>query len=517
MVRPTNPTIDRFADRISWITNNLDTDPIYLKFISPDNVGDNYVALAQALKLGTYAFQDNFDGARPVKKNLTKHTWNEALRSDRPSPVFIDWLCALYPDLTREWLLEPTYEKFEALGEEIEKARRRWLPAIKHFSDKRSQLCKSMMEWYGLDYFQTVGDNKIPLIAKPGWLRASPLELNNQTEDNVISAPTHATKFEVPILEGLLGNYSTYRGKEGYPARRTVFAKPQHNGEIFCAESVIVDDSGDFIGFKYGLGQYFDYLNTCEILGAELSDWVLRNPNTPMPDNFAFRGTPEDVFELTNRAAYPGINCLTIVKNYSNGPLKRGNYYLIHKRDDTQLQAQWSLHVAPAGGHQGLSGSSTIDDTRIFRTVVREFAEELFNMEDLVEQFEQWQEFEDHPDIKAIGNAFFWGRNPAAKAFLLGFGLDPVTTKPEVLCTIVIDWDVAKQNLRNPKFEFNWEFKSKRDQKTRTDWLPLNRPKMILDALGPRHRLEGRFLDPLPAGAACMLLTAKFWEQLGLP
>lgn len=54
---------------------------------------------------------------------------------------------------------------------------------------------------------------------------------------------------------------------------------------------------------------------------------------------------------------------------------------------------------------------ATIDDTRMIRTIIREFAEELFNKEELVKQFEQWRDFEAHKDIKPIGEAFFWGRN----------------------------------------------------------------------------------------------------------
>lgn len=514
--RPENRTVDGFADRISWITENLDTHPRYLKFISPDNVDDNYEALADALKLGTYSFEDNLEGRRPSKRTLTKRTWTDALKRERPSPVILDWLCTLYPDLTRNWLLTPTFEDFLSRGKKVEQARSRWLPAIKHFANKRAELCTQMMKWYGAENFQSIDGNIIPLIAKPGWLRDSPLKLDVDTEDSFTTAPAHAAKFKAPILEGLKGDYSTYRGKEGYPARRTVFAKPQHNGEIFCAESIKYDDTGNFAGFGYRLGRYFDYLNTCEILGTELSDWILQNPQSELPKDFPFRGAPADVFDLTNRAAYPGINCLTIVKNYANGPLKRNDYYLVHKRDDTQLQAQWSLHVAPAGGHQGFSKSATVHDTKIVRTVVREFAEELFNKEELVKQFEEWRDFEEHLDIKTIADTFFWGRNPAAKIYLLGFGLDPVTIKPEVLCTIVIDWDIARQNIENPKFEFNWEFQTGLKRATRTEWLPLDRSAMVLDATGPRHLLEDRYLDPLPAGAACLLLTAKFWKELGL-
>ena len=516
MPRPSNPKIIQFKERVAWITENLDTDPRFIKFISPDNTDDNFTALEYALQNGTYIFEDTLEGTRPIRRSFDRKGWTNALTSDRPSPVITDWLCVLYPDLTREQLFAPTFEEFVAFGGEIENARLRWLPAVRYFSDHRAELNQLMKNWYGARNFVSLAGNKIPLITKTGWIRKNPKRLTIESETEFISVPRHAIESKAPILEGLLGDYSTYRGKEGYPARRTVYAEPQHNGEIFCAESVVLDSKKQFCGFTYRLGRYFDYLNSCEILGAELSDWVLRNPNTPLPKRFSIRGSPEDIFDLTNRAAYPGINCLTIVKNYAHGPLKRGHYYLVHKRDDTQLQAQWSLHVAPAGGHQGFSKAATVDDTRIIRTIIREFAEELFNKEGLVKQFEQWQDFETHYDIKELAEAFFWGRNPAATVNLLGFGLDPVTTKPEVLCVMVIDWDIAKQNLSNPKFEFNWEFKTAGDSKSRIAWLPLNRESLILDALGPRHLLKDRYLEPLPAGAACMLLVANHWEKLNL-
>ncbi len=518
MSRKPNPQIVGFGERVQWIVDNLDPDPAYARFISEPS--DVYQALASAIDHGRYHLHSGFGDTAVRKTVITRRWWDEALRTDSVSPHFVHWLCDLFVDLDREHLLAPDMETFLRVGLPIKTVRRSWVEPAQFYSRERKALHAAAMAFYkdvqshDLDKSFAI---PFPLLVRPGWIRASPLMLAENTEAPFLEEPAEfRPPRHPPRLPGLSGAYSTYRGKLGFPKRRTVRLEPQHNGEIFCARNVVRDGEG-FVGFRYDLGLYFDYIDTCEVLGAELAKWAIDFDcdTQRLPPKFDLRGAPEDAYDIGNRAAYPGVNCLTIFLNYDEqGRRALGDWVLLHKRDETQLQAQNTLHVVPAGGHQAFAKGAQREDAAIWRTAVREFAEELFNKESLSKQSETWSDFVRHPDVARIKDLFFDGTDPAARMFLYGFGLDPITLKPEILCTIIIDW--AKVRPPRPALKFNWELQTPDPKVTRHQWVRLSRNGLIREATERRQSMGDRALDMLPAGAACLLLTAKHFARLGL-
>lgn len=509
MTQKPNPKIADFRMRVEWIVYNLDPDPTYRRFVS--EVNDAFFALEEAVEAGTFA-------TGPQERIPGKRTWETAINSDSVPSVYIEWLYTLYPDLVPAQLETETLEQFTAYGKEIQSHRERWRPAIRYFAERRSHLASIAKDFYRkVDHSQNlaIGELDFPLLTQNGWIRSEPLPLTEHTEG--LHEPDPGRAFEPRKLVGLRGDYVAYKGALAYATRRKVKSEPQHNGEIFCSK-LVNTDSGGFTGFRYFLSRYFDYINTCEVLGAELADWVISNPNSSSPPTLPFRGTPENAFDLENRATYPGVNCLSIFLNYSESRLPRGDYFLLHKRDETQLQAQNSVHVVPAGGHQGYAKGGWREDTAIWRTMVREFAEELFDQENLYRQPETWENFLDYKDVRKIKKVFFDEPNPAAEVYLHGFGLDPVTLKPEVLLTIVIDWDVVLTRLAGARLKFNWELQRKRKKSgTRHQWVKLSKDALIRQAKGGVQTIGDTFLDTLPAGAACMMQTALHYEFMQLP
>jgi hypothetical protein len=132
----------------------------------------------------------------------------------------------------------------------------------------------------------------------------------------------------------------------------------------------------------------------------------------------------------------------------------------------------------------------------------------------LYKQPDTWEDFLEYSDVGKLVNVFFRGKRPAARIFLLGFGLDPATLKPEVLATVLIDWDVVCDRRKDLKLVFNWEVQSKLEKRTRHQWAKLSRGELIRQAVGGLQSIEGTYLDVLPAGAACMRLTAFHYEFL---
>ncbi len=513
MARPKEKRdIERFSDRIDWIVKNLDTDPTLLRFCNfPEDI---YNALVSNIKRDEFVGEskystDGFHAPGPA-------TWDRAVKKDDVAQIFIDWLVALFPDLSQEWLVVDTYKEFEELGLDISTSRERWKNAIVFYSKERDSLKAIALNFYARTNETPKlksTDMIVPLLAKRGWFRNTPLELNHNTEDEYLHEPSKFKRYSPTKLEGLVGEYVSYKGSLTYKKRRKSKIEPQHNGEIFCATEVVFSD-GQFVGFKYRLGRYYDYINTCEVLGAELADQIVRRKIDDL-DNVVLtrRGSSEDAYKLDFRASYPGVNCLTIFRDYNEEEkLPKGNYFLLHKRDETQLQAQNSVHVLPAGGHQGYSKGAAREDTAIWRTVVREFFEELFDKESLYNQSESLEDVLLNPDIETLTRIFFHGEDPGARIYLHGFGLDPITLKPEVIVTIVVDWKIVQKKFPKLQLKYNWEVARK--DSSRHQWVKLSKENLIRQAGGYAQSLGDVDLSTLPAGAACMLFAAEHLDQI---
>ncbi len=499
--------ISRFGDRVQWCIDNLDTDASLARFIIDFN--GVYDRLFDAIKEGVYRADPM--GAR------SKKTWQTARNKGEVPDVYVDWLCTLYPDLKREHLLQSSYDEFLRLGEAIVRARRRWDEAIELVARERNRVNEVAKQFYrsvdisGADY---------PLlIAEKSWLRGAPLELTHALEQKEASLPKPGAAFGQVRLAGLSADYVSYKGTKAYRTRKEIKKEPQHNGEIFCVDRVLTD-AGGFTGFEYYLGHYYDYINTCEVLGAELADWMIRNRRSDFPERFEHRGAPSDAFSFRARATYPGVNCVSIFLNYRepaarNRPeLPSGDYFLLHKRDETQLQAQNLVHVLPAGGHQAFAAGAQKQDTPIRKTVIREFLEELFDQEKLYKQIDSWGDYLGFPEIKELHRVFFEEPGPAATIYLFGFGVDPVTLKPEVLCGIVVDWERAKQKKPDLLLKFNWEVQSRLPNEPRRTWVPLSREELFRQARGGVQSLDGNFLGTLAAGSACMQYAATHLKEI---
>ncbi|MEM7430294.1 MAG: hypothetical protein AAF351_00010 [Pseudomonadota bacterium] len=507
MARPRNPRIEKFGARIKWCTENLDTDARLARFIdTPKLVYNTY---CDAVENGVFST----GGKRP----LSDRTWRAATNEDVVALEIIDWICTLYPDMKPEHLAVKSFKRFIELGGPIVEARSRWDDAIELFAKDRVEVSRRAKKFYeSVDE----SDRDFPLIlGDRRWLRTYPLELTESISTAEASFPLPGENFEPLRLDGLSADYVSYKGTKTYRTRKLVKKEPQHNGEIFCVDEALFD-SGGFRGFKYFLSHYYDYINTSEILGAELCDFLLRKPNRQFPDRFEFRKTPGDALNFRNRATYPGINCLSIFQNYGEkstkgrSGLKRGDYFLLHKRDETQLQAQNVVHVLPAGGHQAFAAGAQEQDTPIRRTVIREFLEELFDKECLYKQVNTWGDYLSIPEVDALHRIFFSGSNPAARIFLFGFGLDPVTLKPEVLCGIVVDWELATKYNPSLKLKYNWEVQDAASKATRHNWVPVDVNSLRAQAKGGQQSINGKMLGVLPAGQACMEYAADHLVSL---
>ena len=434
--RPPVPRISGLSDRLDWIADNLCPCSNFAAYLRDRN------------DIFTHWVRARDTGLLPNVAGMSERNWRAAVASGRLSPALERWIYTLFPDLDLAHLRCESLAEFLQRGQGLETARQRWYQAIEFFSKRRASLAERARKFHSTAGCKSVGGIGVadfPLLVDARWIREAPLELAEGSEDAWLTAPRPFRSFAVPRLDGLLVDYSSLKGGVTH-RNRPRRIESHHNGEVLCAVGVRFE-SGGFVGFDYRLALYFDYVNTCEVLGAELADRLIQTDGSGELGALPLRGDPTDAFELSRRASYPGVNCLAIFRGYDGSNLPSGDYFLLHKRDETQLQAQNCVHVLPAGGHQGFSKGATTADCAIYRTVVRETLEELFNKEELSKQSDTWMDFAELSEVRPLVDLLFRGSDRCARVFLHGAGLDPITLKPEVIVSIVIDWQRAKRRM----------------------------------------------------------------------
>jgi hypothetical protein len=396
-------------------------------------------------------------------------------------------LTLVYPDMTPEVLTLPTFAEFEEATRHIKAARDRWVAATKHITHHRAQLAD-----LGKRYHSAVDElPSFPLIGKRSWILAKPQEL---TEDDPLPKRDLLTiDPPPPHLEGLNIGY------QAIATRALERRRLRWNGDSYRVISVA--NVEERLDFTFGPTTYFNYVDSLEAMAAELADFALSNPGI-LPSELPRRGPPDRIFDFRQRPAFAGVNCILFLKNYYRGNASKSrvsapHQFVLHDRRGDALEARNTFHVVPAGGHQPAKEFGNNKEWAIWRTIVREFCEELFNKEEANKLIKGGGDFIEHPEIKPLIDLFF--RKPAAKVFLLGIGLDPMTTKPEILAAIVVDWQKVTAAVEL-HIETNYEGTAK--------FIDLSHADLLEQAAMPRSK------PLLPAGKAALLLAAEHFDFL---
>jgi hypothetical protein len=398
----------------------------------------------------------------------------------------------IFPRVPWEALTTESIDSFFEIVAAEQRKYEPWINATAAVARHRLSLSLAAKNYYaGID----AAPSNFPLVAGDGWLLDKPLlleEIDDMTNWNGTVRGVESS----PLWEG---------GVEYIDIKRKKIKGEITNGRTYRMLSLAMKDGKPL--FTFGRGRYFDYINTLEILAAEFA----MNPTDLSPTRHPMRGAPSNIFELLGRSAFPGINVLLIVKNFqghtSKVPLHR---FALHKRGQQTAEAQNTIHVVPAGSHQPLGPEhETEADMAIWRTAVREFIEELFNKEEAHAMKYSSAGFFEEPQIRGLVNTFF-RKEGSSRLYYLGTGFDPLTTKPEILCALVVDWKIvsAHDETMSAKYfrnilDYNYEGE--------VYFVPLSIDNLKDEAT--RHRRQGSIL---PAGAACLLQASRpeFYDVL---
>lgn len=473
--------IERLRERIKWMIDHLphNEDVVMEK---PRSTSDVYRAIAQLRRF----------------RVVQDATWRKYLDgSTATSREVVEALQVLYPNMPSDALTCESFDDFESSEKivEVSTAVLRWTEASETVAADRDELAKIAKNYHA----EADATPDFPLITGEGWLTRYPVELKE-------TDPFPKLEFGIQDVDGiklggLVGGYVDVKQQMLTGDRRLT------NGPTFRLSTI--NPREDAPGFTFSPGQYYNYINSCEALAAELAD-AWKNGSNFGPGDLPMRGDPSRIFDLRWRSAFPGVNCLLVLKDYFEGyhsdeRLRSRDVFLMHQRGQSTLEAQNTWHVVPAGGHQPVSEDFESDvEQLIWWTSVREFIEELFDKEEAAELRKTGQDYLSLPEVRPFVNQIF--RKPkVAKVFYLGIGFDPVTTKPEILVCIVVNWravssmdwrEVTGQSFQGLKIVGNYEGEIK--------FREFTRERLLAEATRPHDKGS-----VLPAGAACLLRAAE--------
>lgn len=273
-------------------------------------------------------------------------------------------------------------------------------------------------------------DREVPMLATPGWLFDAPEDLSSVVIERAShdGDPQHLVE-RSRVFKGLnLAGPSTY-SEAIFQANP---ASEYFPGTIYRPTSVRAGDNRLTVTLERG--QYFDYLDTSEVLAFEA---ILGDKGLGLRRGIA------DPFDLTNRVASLGILTLTVCTSAA------GATFLMHKRSGQYVVGDALYHVVPAGefAPSDLSLAAIDADFDLWRNITREFAEELLGLPDAQGQGGRRLDYENATPYREL-NAAKADSDLRVRTF--GIGLDPLTLKPELLTVVVIASSTFEQIFPSP-------------------------------------------------------------------
>lgn len=208
---------------------------------------------------------------------------------------------------------------------------------------------------------------------------------------------------------------------------RRYMGKKVFNGGIYHVTAVEAD--GESVTINVGLSNYYSYYNSCEMLaflsvchqnrvleGRWFQNYLMGDRLDRMTSKLLI-----DIGRFDNRCVGIGVCTLTVVYGLEDAD---GMYFLVHHRAGGVSEAMNTISLVPAGSLQPNNGTDDIGTARmdIWYNIMREFEEEVLGRR----ESESTDRFAEGP-INGM------------KGYYLTMGLDPLTTKMEMVTMLTLD------------------------------------------------------------------------------
>ena len=211
-----------------------------------------------------------------------------------------------------------------------------------------------------------------------------------------------------------------------YNARRYKGRKV-FNGEIYHITGIESDEGS--LTIHVGLSNYYSYYNSCEVLtflsvcrqNRVLEGRWFQKDLTELRMDRETSKLLIDIGEFDNRCVGIGVCTLTVLHGLADRPEM---FFLVHHRSDKVSEAMNTMSLVPAGTLQPNNGTEDVEIARsdIYYNILREFEEEVLGRKEA--------EFMDSFDDEPVNGM---------REYYLTMGLDPLTTKMEMVTMLTID------------------------------------------------------------------------------
>ncbi len=309
-----------------------------------------------------------------------------------------------------------------------------WLRVRGFLNAHRHQLGRATADLYPRSW-RVAGT---PLLARPGWVPATPVPLDQVTlswrpgraaPDIDGTGPETATVCPLRDDASRFGSYAAALGDLNRPG---LF---ENRG---CYRLLEVDTAPGVTDLRFGAGRYFEVINICEAAAHEYAAATLARDDPGRPpamDELPLRSLIGDPTDLERRPVLAAICTLVLRADRASGDAAM----ILHWRDPARVASGGGLYqVAPVGVFQPSHDAewNQANDFSLWRGIVRELSEELlgggedYHSDTAPIDYQRWPL---HNELAAARRA------GTLRVFWLGLGADPLTLATDLLTVAVLD------------------------------------------------------------------------------
>ncbi len=306
----------------------------------------------------------------------------------------------------------------------------RWRDVRRLLHSRRHELAAAAARLYPAA--RRVGST--PLLARPQWLPAEPLDLGQVSLAWADAAPP-AVDTGGQASAGVLPLRAPGRRYASYAGALAAIERPRLLANRVTYRLLSVALAGGAPSLRLTRGRYFDWVNQGEAIAHELARAWQEDPDALTPERLPIRALLGDPCDPARRSALTAVTTLTVRVPPAGDPT-----FLLHWRDPASVTHAGGLYqVMPVGVFQpsGETAAARRADLDLWRCMAREFSEEfLGTSEDYGAgpvDYARWPFYQALTAAREAGKLGVW---------CLGLGADPLTLATDILVAAVFSSDV---------------------------------------------------------------------------